>query len=322
MTNKPRLLDQMKEVLRLKHYSIHTEHAYIQWAKQFILFHNKRHPNTMGGPEIKQFLTHLAVQRQVASSTQNQALNAIVFLYKHVLHQDPGDFTGALRAKRPERMPVVLTKGEIHLLLQCLEKTQYRLIIKMLYGTGMRLIECLRLRIQDVDFIQSILTIRAGKGDKDRVTVLPENIQRELKEHLQRVRRQFDQDVQDGFVDVYLPNAISRKYPQAGKQWIWQYVFPAAHPSKDPRSGIVRRHHVYAKTVNRELKKAAQLAGIQKRISAHCLRHSFATHLLESGTTINVVQELLGHKSIETTQIYLHCLNSPGQSVISPLDRL
>jgi integron integrase len=319
---KARLLDQVRDVLRLRHYSYRTELAYVHWIKRFILFNNKRHPLDMGENQIQAFLTDLAVRGKVAASTQNQALNAIVFLYKHVLHRELGDFSKAVRAKRSYRKPVVLSQGEVHILLLSLTDTQQKLIVKMLYGAGLRLAECLRLRVQDIDFVGGLITVRAGKGDKDRTTVLPGNLVPELRAHLERVKLQFERDLRDGFADVYLPHAIVRKYPRAGKEWRWQFVFPADYPSKDPRTGIVRRHHVYPDSVTREIRRAASRAGITKRVTAHTFRHSFATHLLEGGTDIRSVQELLGHKSIETTQIYLHCLNTPGQTVVSPLDKL
>jgi len=319
---QPKLLDRVRNTIRLRHYSLCTERTYVHWIRHYILFHGKRHPQEMGAAEIEVFLTHLAVKGRVAASTQNQALNAIVFLYKHVLHIELGDFSRAVRARRPSRKPVVLTQGEVHLLLNCMSDTQHKTIVRLLYGAGLRLAESLRLRVQDLDFLQGLLTVRAGKGDKDRITVLPGKIQVELKMHLNRIKAQFERDLADGLADVYLPNAIARKYPRAGKDWRWQFVFPAEYPSKDPRSGIVRRHHVHPKAVGREISKACRLAGIQKRVTAHTFRHSFATHLLEDGTDIRSVQELLGHKNIETTQIYLHCLNTPGQTVVSPLDKL
>lgn len=322
MYQKPKLLDRVRGVLKVKHYSYRTEQSYVGWIKRYILFHNKQHPDEMGERHVQDFLTHLAVVGKVTASTQNQALNAIVFLYKHVLQKDLGDFSKAVRARHSRRKPVVLTKGEVHLLLACLTATQNKLIVRLLYGAGLRLAECLRLRVQDIDFIQGTITVRAGKGDKDRTTVLPANMNQELKLHLKRVKSQFERDLEDGFADVYLPNALARKYPKAGKQWKWQYVFPADYPSKDPRTNIIRRHHTYHGSVNREIQKAAKLAGIQKKITSHAFRHSFATHLIESGTDIRTVQELLGHKNIETTQIYLHCMNRPGETVISPLDRL
>jgi integron integrase len=322
MLQKPKLLDCVRDVLRLKHYSYRTEQSYVAWIRRYILFHNKQHPKDMTATHIQAFLTHLAVNGKVTASTQNQALNAIVFLYKRVLNLELGDFSSAVRAKRPGRKPVVLTQGEVHLLLTCIDSAQSQLIIRMLYGAGLRLAECVRIRVQDVDFIKSTILVRAGKGDKDRITVLPENVQNDLRQHLKRVKIQFEQDLVDGFENVYLPNALARKYPNAAKEWKWQYIFPAEYPSKDPRTGIVRRHHVYHGSVGRAINRAVKAAGIHKRVTSHSFRHSFATHLLESGTDVRTVQELLGHKNIETTQIYLHCMNSPGETVVSPLDRL
>jgi integron integrase len=306
----------------VKHYTLDTERAYVGWVKRYILFHNKQHPRDMGARHIQTFLTHLAVTGNVAASTQNQALNAIVFLYKKVLLQDPGDFSNAVRAKKPIRLPVVLTEGEVNLLLTCLEPTQHKLLVRMMYGTGMRRKETARTRVQDLDFIKSTVIVRDGKGRKDRITVFPESIQNDIKAHLKRVKAQFHQDRADGFADVYMPYALARKYPNAAKKWGWQYVFPADHTSKDPRSNVVRRHHFYERSVSKVIEKAVSLAGIHKHVTSHVFRHSFATHLLESGVSIRVVQELMGHKSIETTKIYLHCLNTPGETVVSPLDRL
>jgi integron integrase len=321
--NQPiKLLDQVRNLMRVKHYSLSAERQYIHWMKRYIFYHQKKHPKDMNESHVQAFLTHLAVNRKIAASTQNQALNAIVWLYQHVLHQPLGDFSGAVRARRPQTLPVVLTKGEVHLLLTLLPPTQHNLIIRTLYGTGMRLKEALRTRVQDLDFIKNTITVRSGKGQKDRITILPENIQCDLKKHLKRVQAQFQQDLLDGFADVYLPYALDRKYSNAGKQWKWQYVFPADHPSKDPRSQAIRRHHVYDRSVTHVIKKAVTLAGIHKHVTSHCFRHSFATHLLEAGTDIRTIQELLGHKNIETTQIYLHCMNRPGETVVSPLDRL
>ncbi|MFC1764728.1 integron integrase [Planctomycetota bacterium] len=312
----------MHNYMRTRHYALDTEKAYVGWIKQYIYFHNKQHPNDMDGRHIQAFLTHLAVKKQVAASTQNQALNAINLLYRKVLHKEPGDFSKAVRARKPKQLPTVMTKGEVNLVLKCLPKTTNALIVHLLYGSGMRLREVLRSRVQDYDFIKSTVTVRTGKGQKDRITVLPECIQSELKQHLNRVQAQFRCDLADGFADVYLPFALARKYPNAAKEWKWQYAFPAAYPSRDPRSGIVRRHHIHPKAITGTLGKAKKLAGIHKHITAHTFRHSFATHALEAGTSIRVVQELLGHKSIETTKIYLHCLNTPGESVTSPLDQL
>jgi integron integrase len=276
----------------------------------------------MGAKEVQDFLTHLAVERNVAASTQNQALNAIVFLYAHVLKLELGDFSSAVRAKRSQYLPVVLTKGEVHLVLTLLPPTQHKLIARMMYGSGMRCKEMVRLRVQDLDFVKSTITVRNTKGHKDRVTMFPECVQNDMRNHLKRVKAQFEQDLADGFADVYLPHALARKYPKAGKKWGWQYVFPADHYSKDPRSSARRRHHFNERSVNNVLERAVNLAGIPKKVTSHAFRHSFATHLLEAGVDIRTVQELLGHKSIETTRIYLHCLNTPGETVISPLDRL
>jgi len=322
MEKQPKLLDQLRYMLRLKHRRLATEKAYVHWVKRFILFHNKTHPKDMGAKEVQVFLTHLAVDRNVASSTQNQALNGIVFLYKHVLKTELGDFSSAVRAKRSQYLPVVLTEGEVHLLLTCMPPTQHKLISRMMYGSGMRLKEMVRLRVQDLDFIKSTITVRDTKGRKDRVTVFPQCVQNDMRTHLIRVKAQFQQDLCEGFADVYLPHALARKYPKAGKKWGWQYVFPADHYSQDPRSSARRRHHFNERSVNNVLEGVVTLAGIHKHVTSHAFRHSFATHLLEAGADIRTVQELLGHKNIETTQIYLHCMNSPGETVVSPLDRL
>jgi len=322
MTQQPKLLDQLRYMIRLKHRRLATEKAYVHWVKRYILYHNKTHPKDMGAREIQTFLTHLAVDRKVAASTQNQALNAIVFLYTHVLKIELGDFSSAVRAKRSQYLPVVLTEGEVHLLLTCMPPTQHKLISRMMYGSGMRLKEMVRLRVQDLDFIKGTILVRNTKGHKDRITVFPQSVQNDMRTHLKRVKAQFEQDLADGFADVYLPFALARKYPKAGKKWGWQYVFPADHYSKDPRSSARRRHHFNERSVNNTLERVVTLAGIHKKVTSHAFRHSFATHLLESGTDIRTVQELLGHKNIETTQIYLHCMNRPGETVVSPLDRL
>lgn len=322
MAREKKLLDQVREVLKVKHYSYRTEQSYVAWIRRFILFHDKQHPKDMTAEHVQRFLTHLAIDRKVTASTQNQALNAIVFLYKHVLMIELGDFSSAVRAKKPARKPVVLSQGEVHLILTCLDSAQTQLIIRLLYGAGLRLAECVRIRVQDVDFIKSTIMIRAGKGDKDRITVLPENVQNDLRQHLKRVKIKFEQDLADGFADVYLPHALARKYPRAARQWKWQFIFPAEYPSKDPRSGVMRRHHVYAGSVGRAINRAVKMAGIHKKVSAHSFRHSFATHLLESGSDIRTVQELLGHKDVKTTMIYTHVMNRPGLAVTSPSDRL
>jgi integron integrase len=317
---KAKLLDQVREVMRFRHYSIRTEGAYIHWIKHFIFFHNKRHPKEMGAPEIRAFLTHLAVRRHVAASTQNQALNALVFLYKAVLRIEPGSFGEIERAKKPVRLPQVLSREEVGRLLNALSAGTTALMVRLLYGTGMRLMECLRLRVKDIDFGQNKIIVRDGKGAKDRVTLLPETLKGDLRQHLERVKTLHSRDLQEGGGDVYLPFALARKYPNAGREWGWQYVFPAEKVSRDPRTGVTRRHHAGEQTLQRAVKQALRLAKIAKPVSCHTLRHSFATHLLEAGYDIRTVQELLGHESVETTQIYTHVMQKPGLGVRSPLD--
>jgi integron integrase len=317
---KLKLLDQVSEVMRFKHYSLRTETTYREWIRRFILFHGKRHPREMGPPEVERFLSDLAVTRKVAASTQNQAFNALLFLYRDVLHQDLGELGRVERAKRPERLPVVLTRTEVDRLLAGMTST-FQLMAKLLYGTGMRLMECVRLRVKDVDFEQNQVTVREGKGFKDRVTMLPESLKGPLAEHLRRVKLLHERDLAAGHGQVYLPYALSQKYPAADREWGWQYVFPAAGLSRDPRSGVVRRHHVNEQGLQRAVKDAVRLAGIVKPASCHSLRHSFATHLLEGGYDIRTVQDLLGHKDVSTTQIYTHVMARPGLGVRSPLDR-
>jgi integron integrase len=319
MTVKPRLLDQVREKIRLKHYSIRTEHAYVDWIKRYILFHNKRHPQEMGKQEVERFLTHLAVERHVAASTQNQALSAILFLYKEVLEQDIGWLDNVERAKRPARLPVVLTATEARAVLAHLEG-RHRLMANLLYGAGLRLMECVRLRVKDLDFEYRQITVRDGKGQKDRLTLLPDSLIEPLQTHLADVKILHEQDLRQGFGNVYLPFALDRKYPNAGREWGWQYVFPAAQRSIDPRSHIERRHHLDEQTLQRAFKNAVRAADLTKPASCHLLRHSFATHLLMSGYDIRTVQELLGHKDVSTTMIYTHVLNRGGRGVVSPLD--
>jgi integron integrase len=321
MTAPPKkLLDRMREILRVKHYSIRTEQTYINWAKRYILFHDKRHPKDMGSQEIAAFLTHLAVNRNVAASTQNQALCALLFLYNEVLHIDVGP-VDAVRAKKPKRLPTVLSKDEVERVIAAVTGPN-RLVVRLLYGSGLRLIECLRLRVKDVDFAYRQITVRDGKGRKDRVTVLPGKLVEPLKTHLQRVAMIHQQDLDAGRGAVYLPYALATKYPNANKEWCWQYVFPARGLSRDPRSGIVRRHHLGEGVLQRAVRRAARLAGIDKPVSCHTFRHSFATHLLEDGYDIRTVQELLGHKDVKTTMVYTHVLNRGGLAVRSPLDDL
>jgi len=315
----PRLLDQVREVIRIKRYSIRTEEAYVQWIKRFILFHGKRHPREMGPEEIRQFLTHLAMTRRVAASTQNQALSAILFLYKSVLQQDIGWVDEIVWAKKPKRLPVVLTREEVKAVLQRLSGQTW-LMASLLYGAGLRLNECLRLRVKDVDVSYHQITVRDGKGAQDRVTMLPERLKESLQAHLQTVQQLHQRDLEDGFGNVYLPDALARKYPNASREWAWQYVFPAARRSRDPRSGTIRRHHVMPLVLQRAVKAAVRQTGIAKAASCHSFRHSFATHLLENGADIRTVQELLGHKDVKTTMIYTHVLHRGGPGTRSPLD--
>jgi integron integrase len=314
-----KLLDQVRDVIRLKHYSYHTEKQYIDWIKRFILFHNKQHPISMGRPHIEAFLTHLAVEGQVAASTQNQALNALLFLYNTVLDRPLDGTINAVRAKRPKRLPTVLTKEETTLVLDCISGT-YRLMAQLLYGSGLRVSECVRLRVKDVDTSTKQIIVRCGKGDKDRITVLPESLLPSLQSHLRRIKRYHEHDLANGLGLVYLPPSLERKYPHAGREWIWQYVFPANRPSIDPRTGVRRRHHIHPSTLQKVVKQAAKLTQIPKHVTCHTLRHSFATHLLENGYDIRTVQELLGHKDVKTTMIYTHVLNHGGLAVRSPLD--
>ncbi|MGH8612285.1 MAG: integron integrase [Gammaproteobacteria bacterium] len=312
-------MDQVRERLRLKHYSIRTEQAYRDWIKRYILFHGKRHPAAMGKEEVEGFLTHLAVERKVAASTQNQALSAILFLYKEVLGRELEWLDNVQRAKRPARVPVVLTEAEVRALLGQLEGRHW-LMASLLYGAGLRLMECVRLRVKDIDFGYAQITVRDGKGEKDRVTMLPVALREKLAQHLERVQALHQKDLREGFGEVYLPYALARKYPRAGREWAWQYVFPASKRSIDPRSDSERRHHIDEQSLQRAVKTASRQAGIAKPASCHTLRHSFATHLLQSGYDIRTVQELLGHKDVSTTMIYTHVLNRGGKGVRSPLD--
>ena len=319
MSTQPKLLDRVRDRLRYKQYSLRTEQAYIHWIKRFILFHGKRHPERMNGPEVEAFLTHLAKEERVAAATQDQALSALLFLYKEIIQRDLPWLDGIERPKRPARLPVVLTENEVRALLARLEGTRW-LMVSLLYGTGMRLLECLQLRVKDVDFEMRQITIREGKGGRDRVTMLPERLIEPLRDHLSRVRTMHEADLKDGYGEVYLPFALARKYPTAGKSWPWQYVFPSGKLSVDPLSGKNRRHHVDEKSLQRTVRFAARSARIGKPVSPHVLRHSFATHLLQAGYDIRTVQELLGHKDVSTTMIYTHVLNKGGREVRSPLD--
>ena len=319
-----KLLDQVRDKIRFKHYSLSTENTYISWIKQFILYHGKRHPVDLGAGEVEKFLTYLATQRHVSSSTQNQALSAILFLYKDVLGITLPWLDSFERSKKPRRLPVVLTVLETQKLLQesQIAPAPIGLIIKLLYGTGMRLMEALRLRVKDVDLTRKEIIVRDGKGGKDRVTMLPDSLVDEIRSQLKIRREWHERDLILNKVDVWLPDALAVKYPNAAKEWGWQYVFAARKYSIDPRSKCERRHHVEEKQVQRYVKKAALAVGIAKPTSPHTLRHSFATHLLESGYDIRTVQELLGHSDVATTMIYTHVLNKGGKGVISPLDRI
>jgi integron integrase len=316
----PRLLDEVRRVLRLKHYSIRTEMVYVGWIRRFILANGKRHPRDMGGVEVEGFLSELAVQGKVAATTQNQALAALLFLYKQVLGIELPWMEGVVRAKRSQRVPTVLSRDEITRVLARMDGRPW-LLASLLYGTGMRLMEALRLRIKDVDFGRNEITIRDGKGGKDRRTMLPRSLTEALLREIERARLLHEGDLAAGFGAAWLPHALARKYPNAPREIGWQYVFPAAQRSCDPRDGIERRHHFDDGILSRALKTACRSADVAKPVSAHTLRHSFATHLLETGYDIRTVQELLGHKDVATTQIYTHVLNRGGHGVLSPLDR-
>ena len=314
------ILDSARQVLRRKHYSFRTEQSYVRWIDRYLLFHPGRQPEAMGAPELEAYLTYLAVDRKVAAATQNQALNAILFLYRVVLGDTEKDLrVTAVRARRTRRLPTVLGREEVHKLLECMAGT-HQLMGKVLYGSGLRLMECLRLRVKDIEFDQRQIVVRDGKGFKDRITMLPDALVGPLQHHLARVRRIHERDLATGSGQVHLPYALARKYPLADRQWVWQYAFPSPRLGLDPRSGLLRRHHSSPASLQSAVKQAAELAAILKHVTPHTLRHSFATHLLENGYDIRTVQELLGHKDVKTTMIYTHVLNRGGLAVRSPLD--
>jgi integron integrase len=317
---KPKLLDRVRWHLRIKHYSLRTEQAYVDWIRRFILFHRKRHPEEMGEKEIAAFLSHLAIDGRVAAATQNQAFSALLFLYQQVFDRKLEFIDGVERVRRPPKLPVVFTRVEARAVLAQL-KGDYRLMAHLLYGSGLRLLECLRLRVKDIDFGYRHITVREGKGMRERTTILPDRLIRPLQAHLARVKELHQQDLARGGGAVFLPFALTRKYPKAAQDWVWQYVFPADKISIDPRGGEKLRHHMGEKNLQNAVKRAVSAARIPKAASCHTFRHSFATHLLENGYDIRTVQELLGHKDVATTMIYTHVCNRPGLNIRSPIDQ-
>ncbi len=318
-TQSKKLMEQVSDALRTKHYSYRTEQTYMDWIKRYILFHNKRHPKDMGEEEIRQFIVHLATERKVAASTQNQATSAILFLYRTVLKQDitlPPDLSNTAR---PKRLPTVLTHEEAMKIINHMRGVT-RLMTKLLYGSGLRLNECLRLRVKDIDFENRQIIVRGGKGDKDRATILPDSLIAELKHILLDVKALHQKDLAEGYGETLLPNALDAKYPNASREWAWQFIFPASQRSTDPQTGVIRRHHLDETVLQKAIREAAKLAGNDKQVSPHTFRHSFATHLLQNGYDIRTVQELLGHKDVKTTMIYTHVLQRGGLAVKSPLD--
>lgn len=314
------LLEVVRERIQAKHYSRRTEEAYTNWIKKFVFFHHKQHPRDMGAPEVEAFLTDLAVYGKVSASTQTQALSALLFLYREVLGIDLPWMDGLVRAKPSQRIPIVLSVNEVHRLMASLDGV-YSLMARLIYGSGMRLMECVRLRVKDVDFDRLEVMVREGKGRKDRVTMLPQSLVPELQVHLKKVQVLFDMDRKNDVPGVEMPDALSKKYPHADKSWGWFWVFPSPGLSDDPRTGIHRRHHIYEQNIQRAIRVGVKKAGIAKPATTHTLRHSFATHLLESGYDIRTIQELLGHSDVSTTMIYTHVLNKGGKGVVSPLDR-
>jgi integron integrase len=319
--SQPRLLDRVRLAIRARHYSLRTEEAYVAWIRRFILFHKKRHPLEMGEAEINTFLSDLAVNGRVSASTQNQALSALLFLYRHVLGKPFPNLENVIRAKRPKHLPVVMTRAEVRAVLGRLSGTP-KLVTTLLYGSGMRLLECLRLRVKDVDFGRNQILVRDAKGGRDRIVPLPMVVRAVMPSWLARIKRIHERDLSEGFGGVFLPHALSRKYPGAERQWAWQYVFPAESRSRDPRTQVERRHHFHETVVQRAVKQALRDLGLRKPASCHTFRHSFATHLLAEGYDIRTIQELLGHQNLKTTMIYTHVLGRGGHAVLSPADAL
>jgi len=320
MKTSPKLLDQVRDKLRVKHYAIRTEQTYVDWIKRYIYFHGKTHPKDLGAQDVEAFLTHLAVAGKVSASTQNQAKSALLFLYREVLEIKLPWLDNVTQAKAPKKLPVVLTVSEVQAVLSRLSGS-HLLVASLLYGGGMRLMEAMRLRVKDVEFSRHEIIVREGKGFKDRVTMLPESVAATLRAHLVKVKALHEEDLAAGVGEVYLPFALDKKYPNAGREWGWQYIFPSKNVSVDPRSDKTRRHHLDEKGVQRAMKQAVRDAGLVKPATPHTLRHSFATHLLQAGYDIRTVQELLGHSDVSTTMIYTHVLNKGGRGVVSPLDR-
>jgi integron integrase len=321
VSQPPKLLDQVRAAIRTRHYSIRTEEAYIYWIKRYILFHKKRHPKEMGQQEISQFLNHLAVQENVAASTQNQALCAIIFLYKHVLHIEIGELDSVSWAKKPQKIPVVFTQSEAKAILNQLSGTNWLMAI-LLYGAGLRLTECLQLRVKDIDFEYKQINIRSAKGAKDRISILPEKAIDPIIKQIEYVTSLHEKDLKDGYDTVSMPFALERKYPKAGRDLGWKFIFPATQISTDPLTGLRRRHHLHPSVLQKVIKNALRNAGIKKHAGCHTFRHSFATHLLAAGYDIRTVQELLGHNDVKTSMIYTHVLNKGGFGVKSPADFL
>ena len=317
--SQPRLVHRIREAIRVRRYSERTERAYVYWIRRFIVFHGKRHPTEMGGPEVAEFLTHLATVDNVAAATQSQALAAVLFLYKAVLEIELPWIDGVIRAKKPQRLPTVLERRDVRALFDAMDG-EHALMARMMYGTGMRIGECVAIRVKDLNLDRREVIVRDGKGGKDRITLLPESLVDPIRQALERSREVFDEDRRKGIAGVPLPFALDRKYPEAGKMWGWHWLFPMDHLSLDPGKRILRRWHAYEQTLARAIALAARRARLEKPVTSHTLRHSFATHLLDEGYDIRTIQELLGHKKVDTTMIYTHVLNRGGRGVVSPLD--